>query len=91
LKTSSGGAMAWRRIWERFVLFVFLAGIRCLFFFLFEQAIRQLGGIPLNKMMQEALDMGDEAHNRNNALASIVNVIFVQIALFLKINKLAFV
>jgi hypothetical protein len=23
-------------------------------------------------MMQEALDMGDEAHNRNNALASIV-------------------
>ena len=39
-----------------------------------EQAIRHLGGIPLNKMMQEALDMGDEAHNRNNALASIVRV-----------------
>lgn len=24
-------------------------------------------------MMQEALDMGDEAHNRNNALASILS------------------
>ena len=24
-------------------------------------------------MMQEALDMGDEAHNRNNALASMVS------------------
>lgn len=37
------------------------------------QAIRHLGGVPLNQMMQEALDMGDEAHNRNNALASILS------------------
>lgn len=37
------------------------------------QAIRHVGGIPLNRMMQEALDMGDEAHNRNNALASMLS------------------
>jgi hypothetical protein len=28
-------------------------------------------------MMQEALDMGDEAHNRNNALASMVSCVIV--------------
>lgn len=37
------------------------------------KAVRHLGGIPLNKMMQEAQDMGDELHNRNNALASILS------------------
>ncbi len=46
------------------------------------QAIRHLGGIPLNKMMQEALDMGDEAHNRNNALASIVCCPVFDVSLF---------
>lgn len=37
-----------------------------------------MGGIPLNKLMQEALDMGDEAHNRNNALASMLSFELVQ-------------
>jgi hypothetical protein len=41
-------------------------------------ALRTMGGIPLNKMMQESLDMGDEAHNRNNALAAMLSFELVQ-------------
>lgn len=38
-----------------------------------RQGLRKLGGVPLNKMMQEAQDMGDELHNRNNALAAMLS------------------
>lgn len=51
------------------------------------QAVRVMGGVPLNQLMQESLDMGDEAHNRNNALAAMLSFELTQGMLQANVSK----